>query len=470
VYIATAENNVYAFDAHSPNPTPIWQYFAGPPAVAGRVYADADQNISPAIGIISTPVIDLIHSTLYFVAMGQPNPDKDDFNHTLHAIDIRTGKVRGTVVIAGSIAGGGSFNSQRENQRAALALVQDRIYIAWASFADHAPFDGLVMSYASMDTATPLKKLDQFQAAQADPLIGKRSKGGGIWHSGGGPAVDDRGDSIYVVTGNGDSSNTHAGSDFDSSTVKLDLSLNVADYYTPSYQNFLNENDLDLSVAGPMIPEDQFDAQGRRVKLLIHGSKAGLVYVLNRDGLGKFDEHSNNIIQTLRVFPDADDLAHQMTPSHIHTTPVYWRGPGGPRIYIASDYNLGIRAYGFDHEKLNATPQAANYFPRAPITQMSLSSAGSRHGTGVLWLVSSPTGTIASYPGILYAFDAETLDMLFSSETNPFDRLGDYPRFNAPTIADGLVFVPTFSNKLVVYGLCSSAQASPCRCHICALR
>jgi outer membrane protein assembly factor BamB len=338
VYVATAENNVYAFDAHNPNPTPIWQYFAGPPAIAGRVYADADQNISPAIGIISTPVIDLIHSTLYFVAMSQPNPDKDDFNHTLHAIDIPAGKVRGTVVITGSIAGGGSFNSQRENQRAALALVQDRIYIAWASFADHAPFDGLVMSYASMDTATPLKKMDQFQAAQADPLIGKRSKGGGIWHSGGGPAVDDRGDSIYVVTGNGDSSNTHAGSDFDSSTVKLDLSLNVADYYTPSYQNFLNENDLDLSVAGPMIPEDQFDAQGRRVKLLMHGSKAGLVYVLNRDGLGKFNEHSNNIIQTLRVFPDADDLAHQMTPSHIHTTPVYWRGPGGPRIYIASDY------------------------------------------------------------------------------------------------------------------------------------
>ena len=118
----------------------------------------------------------------------------------------------------------------------------------------------------------------------------------------------------------------------------------------------------------------------------------------------------------------------------------------------------------------NATPLAANYFPRAPITQMSLSSAGSRHGTGILWLVSSPTGTIASYPGILYAFDAETLDMLFSSETNPFDRLGDYPRFNAPTIADGLVFVPTFSNKLVVYGLCSSVQGSPCRCHICALR
>lgn len=464
VYVATAENFVYAFDADNNNPKPIWQYDAGSDIVAyaRRVYLDDggnghDQNITPVIGIIGTPVIDLQHFTMYFVAMTQPNsendPDHLEFYHTLHAIDIRTGKLRGKVLITGNIEGGGDFNSRRELQRAALALVRDSVYIAWASFGDIGPYDGLLMSYGTIDSPDPLKKLNQFQVARFDPIVGPRHKGGGIWQSGGGPAIDDRGNFLYIVTGNGDSDNTHAGSDFDCSTVKLDLNLEVVDYYTPSYQNFLNAHDLDMSVSGPMIPEDQQDTQNHPIKLLCHGSKAGLLYLLNRDGLGKFHETSNDIIQSFRVFPDADDLPNAMEPSHIHTTPIYWHAPDGPRIYVASDYNLGVRAFRFEHEKLNPHPVARNFFPRAPISQMTLSSNGSKSGTGILWFISSPTGIVASYPGILYAFDAETLEMLYTSESNPSDRLGDYPRFTAPIIANGKAYVPTFSNKLAVYGM-----------------
>jgi len=468
VFVATAENFVYAFDADLPDPTPLWTYDAGSKnvALAGRVYLNDDgegigQNISPTIGIIGTPVIDVQHFTMYFVAMTQDKNDR--FAHTLHAIDYRTGVVRQTTVITGDIEGGGRFNSHRENQRAALALAKDRIYIAWASFGDIQPYDGLVMSYAIVDSPTPLKKLNQFQVARFDPLIGKRHKGGGIWHSGGAPAVDEDENALYVVTGNGDSSNDHAGSDFDSSTVKLDIDLHPIDYYTPSYQNFLNENDLDLSVAGPMIPEDQLDANGKPVKLLLHGSKAGILYVLNRNNLGKFHDDSNNVIQELQVFENADDIGHQLAPTHIHTTPVYWKAPDGPRVYVGSDYNLGVRAFLFDHEKLKPEPVASNYFPRAPITQITLSAKGSTPGTGILWLVSSPVGVMASYPGILYAFNAETLEMLYSSETNPYDRLGDYPRFSVPIVAAGRVYVPTFSNKLVVYGMCTSSDPLRCR-------
>jgi hypothetical protein len=184
--------------------------------------------------------------------------------------------------------------------------------------------------------------------------------------------------------------------------------------------------------------------------------------------MGGFDEHSNNVVQQLQAFPPAGDLAHQLEPTHIHTTPIYWRSPTGPRVFVASDYNLGIRSFAFQHDKLYPEPVATSFFPRAPISQMSLSSSGSKPGTGILWFLSSPTGTTATYPGILYAFSAETLEMLYSSETNPYDRLGDYPRFNAPTIAGGKVFAPTFSNKLVVYGLCSTVGAeSNCKCHLC---
>ncbi|MBI1788414.1 MAG: hypothetical protein HYR60_12805 [Acidobacteria bacterium] len=478
VIVATAENWVYAFSADSNSPAPLWRFDAGSAnvALAARVYLDDGgqkhgQDITPTVGIIGTPVIDLENLTMYFVAMTQET-GQDRFAHTLHAIDITNGVSKGRQLITGSVEGGGTFNSHRQNQRAALALVKDpalgdRVYVAWSGFGDIRPYDGFVMSYGTMNSPNPLKKLAQFQVARFNPTLGSRHKRGGIWHSGGGPAIDDRGNALYVVTGDGDSRNNHAGRDFDSSTVRLDLGLRVQDYYTPSYQNFLNENDLDLSVAGPMIPEDQPDAQGRPVKLLVHAGKAGIVYVLNRDRLGRFHEHSNDIIQELQAFPTADDLEHQMEPSHIHTTPVYWRAPDGGRVYVASDYNLGIRAHLFQNEKLGTLPVASNFFPRAPISQMSLSSNGSQAGTGILWAISSPTGLVATYPGILYAFDAETLEMIYSSETHPFDRLGDYPRFNAPTIADGKAFVPTFTNKLVVYGLCSRAPANTCRCNVC---
>jgi hypothetical protein len=33
------------------------------------------------------------------------------------------------------------------------------------------------------------------------------------------------------------------------------------------------------------------------------------------------------------------------------------------------------------------------------------------------------------------------------------DRLGAFAKFVAPTIANGRVYVPTFSNQLAVYGL-----------------
>jgi len=43
---------------------------------------------------------------------------------------------------------------------------------------------------------------------------------------------------------------------------------------------------------------------------------------------------------------------------------------------------------------------------------------------------------------------------LWNSQQNPArDGAGTYAKFSAPTIANGHVYLPTFSNKVVVYGL-----------------
>lgn len=62
--------------------------------------------------------------------------------------------------------------------------------------------------------------------------------------------------------------------------------------------------------------------------------------------------------------------------------------------------------------------------------------------------------------GALRALDASTLKVLWTSDQRPdgSDRLGNVAKFTPVTIANGKVYVPTFSNKLVVYGL-----KKPCR-------
>jgi hypothetical protein len=53
------------------------------------------------------------------------------------------------------------------------------------------------------------------------------------------------------------------------------------------------------------------------------------------------------------------------------------------------------------------------------------------------------------------AIDASTQKELWNSDQKPdgSDRLGNVAKFTLVTIANGKVYVPTFSNKLVVYGL-----------------
>jgi hypothetical protein len=62
-------------------------------------------------------------------------------------------------------------------------------------------------------------------------------------------------------------------------------------------------------------------------------------------------------------------------------------------------------------------------------------------------------------PGVLRAYDAATLRELWNSEEDAArDGLGLYAKYAPPTIANGRVYAPTFSNKVEVYGLLPPAK------------
>ena len=85
---------------------------------------------------------------------------------------------------------------------------------------------------------------------------------------------------------------------------------------------------------------------------------------------------------------------------------------------------------------------------------LSVSALRGTAGTGILWAVRRDTNGV----GTLDAYDATNVAVrLYSSNTNSArDNFGTGSRLGHFTVADGKVFVPTFSRQVVAYGLLST--------------
>ena len=250
--------------------------------------------VGPVAGITGTPVIGSASKTLYVVAFTKEN---GSYFQRLHALDITTGaeKFGGPVVIqasvqgtgAGSVGGTIAFDPLIQNQRPALLLAKGVVYIGWASFGDRDNYHGWVLGYA----ASTLQQVAVFN----DTPNGSQ---GGIWQGGGGLAAGPGGN-IFLQTGNGTfDANTIGGVDYGDSFLKLSATggLSVLDYFTPDNQATLDSLDLDLGAGAGLIPPKQSGAFPNEI---ISAGKQGIIYVVNRDHIGKFRVAGNNVIQTV---------------------------------------------------------------------------------------------------------------------------------------------------------------------------
>jgi outer membrane protein assembly factor BamB len=87
---------------------------------------------------------------------------------------------------------------------------------------------------------------------------------------------------------------------------------------------------------------------------------------------------------------------------------------------------------------------------------LSVSSNGTKDSTGILWASYASNGDAnqSVRPGILRAFDANDITKeLWNNNQDANDNSGNYAKFSAPTIANGHVYLATFSNQVIVYGL-----------------
>lgn len=444
VFVATAHNMVYAFDAADPAATePFWSMNLGPSVPNEDVGDPAPcPDMSPEIGITATPVIDLATSTLYVEAKS-----KEDglYVHRLHALDLATGAERfgGPTVITATVPGTGAgsadgtlaFDPLHQHSRPGLLLSQGVVYMAFASHCDREPYHGWVLGY---DAAT----LRQAVVYNDTP----NGESGGIWQSGMGLSADPEGD-IYYASGNGTFDPEATPAQLGNSAVRLHragATLNVVDWFTPFNQSNLNETDFDFGSTGvELIPGTNYG---------LVGSKQGHLYLFERGNMGHYNAANDSQIRQEFLATDNEDY------SNIHGAPVFWTSPTGTFAFVWGESDF-LKSYRFEGGRFVTTP-TSNSDQRAgdgmPGGMLAVTSNGSAAGTGVVW-ASIPVhedANMHTVPGILRAYDAANLrNEIWNSEQNARDSLGNFAKFVIPTVADGRVYMATFSDRLNVYGL-----------------
>jgi hypothetical protein len=454
VYVATVKNSLYAFDADSPDAAkPFWchsrEVFGDPVSRDEVTDMPSDEkylNFASTIGIVSTPVIDAQTKTIYVVANSK---EGKEYSFHIHAFDIATGRektemnspanVTASAVGngAGNVEGHIAFHPRKMLNRPGLLLLGGVLYLAFTSHLDGEPafdYHGWIMAY----DAQTLKQISVL-CTTPDGIQG------GIWQSGAGLAAEDREGTyplLYAVIANG----TSIGRNYGESVAQLYPGplLSVKQAFIPTDHAFLNDHDLDLSTGPLLLPGLPF---------VVACSKMGDCYLLDRS-----DMH------LVQKFAASTNSYGGDRPANIHGTPVVWWDSNNLlHLYVWGEEDFP-RAFAFDGVRFQPSGKGNVRAPEKsmPGGILCLSANGRNLGSAILWasLPLKGDANLQTVDGVLRAFDALDLTKeLWNSEQNPArDRVGMFAKFCPPVIANGKVYLATFSNnsgqpnKLIVYG------------------
>jgi hypothetical protein len=433
LYVVTEHDSVYAFDADSG--TVLWQKST---LGSGETPSDpvhSCSQVNPEIGITSTPVIDRSRNAIYLVAMSK---NGSSYFQRIHALDLTSGVeltgspalIQATFPGTGDNSSGGNvvFDPVQYEERAALLLLNGVVYTTWTSHCDVGLYTGWVIGYNASSLA-------QAQVLNVTP----NGSEGAIWMAGAGPAADAN-NNIYFLNGNGtfdttlDSNGFPSLGDYGNSFIKLSTSgtLAVADYFTMHNTVAESNADTDLGSGGLMVLPDLTDSSNQVRHLAIGAGKDRIIYVVDRDDMGKF--HSTDQIY--------QELSGVLSGG-VFSKPAYFNGT----VYYGA-VSDSIKALAIVAAKLKAIPtsKTANTFTY-PGTTPSISANGS--GNAIVWAVENTS------PAVLHAYDATNLAIeLYNSNqaSNSRDQFGNGNKFITPIVVNGKLYVGT-PNAVAVFGL-----------------
>jgi PQQ-like domain len=409
VFIATANDSVYAFDGDTGSQ--LWQTSLIPDNATAVSATTVGFTSAPQIGILSTPVIDPFSHTL-FVVSETSEQNATYFPHRLHALDIFTGeeKLGGPVLVSDQ-----HMAPITKLQRPGLLLANGNVYIGIGSLQDTTPYNGLLFAFDA-------HSLEQ----QAVWVVTPSGVEGGLWMAGSAPSVDSTGN-IYVATGNGTFDGT---TNFGEAAVKLSPQLQVLDYFAPYNFATYNSANVDLGSGNVMIARDQ---NGSFPHELIVCGKPSPIYVLNGDNLGGVGATSDNIIQRL------DNAVGQLGPKTstvyaCYSSPAMWK----QNVYFVGKYDV-LKMFTLDSStgKLSSSPASQDSLAYGyPGSEPVVSANGT--SSGIVWTIDTGTGA-------LRANDASDVsNFLYSGVLT-----GGVVRWTVPTVVNGHVYA---AGKGTVFG------------------
>ena len=437
LYVATEHGSVYAFDADSINGTASTVLWKTSTLGSGETTSDnrGCGQVTPEIGITATPVIDRSRNAIYVVAMSKNT--SGTYFQRIHALDLTTGlelfggpkDITATFPGTGDNSSGGNviFDPKQYKERPGLLQINSTIYTTWSSHCDIRPYTSWVMAY-SADTLAQTGVLN---------LVPNGSDGG-IWMSGTAPAADASGNLFFII-GNGTFDTTLNASGFPvngdcgNCFVKLSTTggLKLADYFTPHNTVSESNADQDFGSGGGIVLMDVQDVGGTTRHLSVGAGKDSLIYVVDRDSMGKFNPNTDQIYQEI-----SGQLGGQVfsMPAFFNNT-IYYGAVGD-----------ALKAFPIAGAKLAGIPssQSTHNFGY-PGTTPSVSANGTANG--IVWAVESNGA-------ILFAYDATNLTTeLYDSNqaANGRDHFSGN-KFITPVVVNGRVYVGT-PTSVAVFGL-----------------
>ncbi len=501
VFVATQHDSLYAINAA--NGAILWQRtfldttnsndaLPGATSVTTIPSGDTDTtDITPEVGITSTPVIDPSNNIIYVL----PNTKEiiggnAYYVQRLHAINLSDGTDAAPSFVIGTTTNGNTnntpvyvngtgdgnvdgvvqFNALRENNRPALSLVNGEVYAEWASHGDNGPYHGWVVAWNVTNLSTQGMVLSGVLCT--DPNGGE----GGIWGGGGGLTFDpdetfNGQPAFYFETGNGDprggnppldSNGFPADDDYYESLVKVEADptttatnqnsngwgQKIVDYFTPYNVNALDDADEDFGSGSPLVLPDSAGIPGHP-HLIVAAGKQGTIYLIDRDDMGKFNVNDDNVLNSV-YNPNTGVTTPPVLINGSLSTPAYYHG----EIYWVSGYDSTAYSYVVAPNPdpdpptvpvavLEPTSETANDdFGYVPGSVMISANGDEDPADAVVWIIDRNNGE-------LHAYSALSLnEELWNSGAGSIDSV----KFAVPTVANGQVFVGT-QDSLQVFGL-----------------
>ena len=269
IIAVTEMNNVYALDAL--DGSVIWERNVGPPVSAGDI---CNPKFDP-VGVTGTPVVDLASRALFLDAMTTPDGG-ETIKHLILSLNVDTGDINPgwpVDVEATASYNGINFTAEIQQQRPALGIVSNILYVGYGSMRDGCDYHGWLVGVPIDNPAT----VTAWAAATA-----AGTHGGAIWGVGG---IASDGNNPFVTTGNTfDTEGVWGGGEavirFQPGAI---FSRDPTDYWVPTNWQDLDTFDEDLGGSGPLLVDVPGATPSHLVVALGKDEKA---YLLDRDNLG----------------------------------------------------------------------------------------------------------------------------------------------------------------------------------------